>query len=558
MNNKLLNILGLILSIVLIAGCSSPSKKKDKKGEDMAKPPMEEISKKVDEYVKVKLDADISHLSEDQKEMVSHLIDASKIMDELFWKEAFGERKELFKKIENKDLKTFVEINYGPWDRLSDNKSFVKGYGEKPAGANFYPEDMTKEEFESFESEDKTSLYTLIRRDKKDNLKTVPYHEAFESKIMHAAELLKKAAKLAENESFKKYLNLRAKALLDDKYLESDMAWMDVKNNDVDLVLGPIENYEDNLFGYKAAHEAFVLLKDQDWTKKLEKFSALLPKLQKSLPVPEEYKQQMPGTDSDMGVYQAIYYAGDCNAGSKTIAINLPNDERVHKAKGSRKLQLKNAMRYKFEKILKPISDVLIDKEQRKYIKFDAFFENTMFHEVAHGLGLMETIDGKSTVRKALKEYYSPVEEGKADIIGLYLVKQLAEMDELEDKELKDNYVTFMASIFRSIRFGAASSHGKANMMRFNYFREKGAFTRDEETGTYKVNFDKMVQAMNTLGEKILTIQGDGNYKKAKKMVDEMGIVKEGLKKDLKRLSEAGIPRDIRFEQGKEVLGLKE
>jgi len=558
MNNKLMSLLGLILSIALIAGCSSPSKKKDKEGEDMAKPPMEEITKKVDEYVKVKLDADLSHLSADQKEMLSHLIDASKIMDELFWKEAFGKRKELFKKIGNKDLKTFVEINYGPWDRLSDNKPFVKGYGEKPAGANFYPKDMTKEEFESFESEDKTSLYTLVRRDKKGNLKTVPYHEAFESKIMHAADLLKQAAKLAENESFKKYLNLRAKALLDDNYLKSDMAWMEVKNNDVDLVFGPIENYEDNLYGYKAAHEAFVLLKDQDWTKKLEKFSALLPKLQKSLPVPEEYKQQMPGTDSDMGVYQAIYYAGDCNAGSKTIAINLPNDERVHKQKGSRKLQLKNAMRYKFEKILKPISDVLIDKEQRKYIKFDAFFENTMFHEVAHGLGLMETINGKGTVRKALKEYYSPVEEGKADIIGLYLVKQLAEMDELEDKELKDNYVTFMASIFRSIRFGAASSHGKANMMRFNYFREKGAFTRDEETGTYKVNFDKMVQAMNTLGEKILTIQGDGNYKEAKKMVDEMGIVKEGLKKDLERLSEAGIPRDIRFEQGKQVLGLKE
>ncbi len=558
MRNKFMNILGLILSIAIIAGCSSPSKKKDKEGEDMAKPPMEEISKKVDEYVKVKLDADLSHLSADQKKMVSHLIDASKIMDDLFWKEAFGERKELFKKIENEDLKTFVEINYGPWDRLSDNKPFVKNYGEKPAGANFYPEDMTKEEFENFESEDKTSLYTLIRRDKKDDLKTVPYNEAFGNKIMHAAELLKKAAKLTENESFRKYLNLRAKALLDDNYLKSDMTWMDVKDNDVDLVYGPIENYEDNLYGYKAAHEAFVLLKDHEWTKKLEKFSALLPELQKSLPVPEEYKQQMPGTDSDMGVYQAIYYAGDCNAGSKTIAINLPNDERVHKEKGSRKLQLKNAMRYKFEKILQPISDELIDKKQRKYIKFDAFFENTMFHEVAHGLGLMETINGKGTVRKALKEYYSPVEEGKADIIGLYLVKQLAEMDELEDEELKDNYVTFMASIFRSIRFGAASSHGKANMMRFNYFRDKGAFTRDEETGTYKVNFDKMVQAMNTLGEKILTIQGDGNYKEAKKMVNKMGVIKEGLKKDLKRLSEAGIPRDIRFEQGKEVLGLKE
>ncbi|MGM0497708.1 MAG: dipeptidyl-peptidase 3 family protein, partial [Bacteroidota bacterium] len=463
----------------------------------------------------------------------------------------------LLEKIENKDLKTFVKINYGPWERLSDNEPFVKGYGEKPEGANFYPEDMTKEEFEDFDSEDKKSLYTLIRRDDEGELKTVPYHKAFEKKIKKAAKKLKKAAKLAENESFKKYLKLRAEALLNDEYLDSDMAWMDVKDNDVDFVVGPIENYEDGLYGYKAAHEAFILLKDHDWTEKLDKFNALMPELQKSLPVDEEYKSEVPGSDSDLGVYEAVYYAGDCNAGSKTIAINLPNDERVQEEKGSRKLQLKNAMRYKFEKILKPISDELIAKDQRKYIKFDAFFENTMFHEVAHGLGIKQTINDKGTVRNALKEYYSPVEEGKADIIGLYLVKQLAEMDELDDTELKDNYVTFMASIFRSIRFGAASSHGKANMMRFNYFKEKGAFTKDEETGTYKVDFDKMTEAMNTLGEKILTIQGDGDYEKAKKMVKEKGVIKEELKKDLESLSEAGIPRDIRFKQGKKVLGIK-
>ncbi len=556
MNNKLVNLTGLVLAIALIAGCSSPSKK-DKEADNMSKLPKEEITSKVNEFVKVDLKADISHLSKDQKKMLSHLYDVSKIMDELFWKEASGEKEELLGKIENKDLKTFVKINYGPWERLNNNKPFIKGYGEKPEGANFYPEDMTKEEFENFEAEDKTSLYTLIRRDEEGNLKTVPYHKAFEEKVKKASKLLKKAAKLAENDSFKKYLNLRAEALLNDEYLESDMAWMDVKNNDVDFVVGPIENYEDGLYGYKAAHEAFILLKDHDWTEKLDKFNALMPELQKSLPVAKKYKSEVPGSDSDLGVYEAVFYAGDCNAGSKTIAINLPNDERVQEKKGSRKLQLKNAMRYKFEKILKPISDELIAKDQRKYIKFDAFFENTMFHEVAHGLGIKQTINGKGTVRNALKEYYSSVEEGKADIIGLYLVKQLAEMDKLDDTELKDNYVTFMASIFRSIRFGAASSHGKANMMRFNYFKETGAFTRDEETGTYKVDFDKMTKAMNTLGEKILTIQGDGDYEKAKKMVKENGVIKEQLKKDLERLSEAGIPRDIRFKQGKKVLGIK-
>ena len=554
MNYQFGKLAGIVLSLVIMMGCS-PSKKKQE-GENMAKIPMSAVEKKVQEFVPVKLKADISHLSENQKEMLSYLFDASKIMDEIFWKEAFGEKDELFNKIGNEDLKKFVEINYGPWERLNDNKPFVTGYEEKPAGANFYPKDMTKEEFEAFEAEDKTSLYTLIRRDEEGNLMTVPYHEAFDAKIKQAAEYLKEAAKLAENESFKKYLNLRAEALLTDKYLDSDMAWMDVKNNDVDFVVGPIENYEDGLFGYKAAHEAFILLKDHDWTEKLNKFNALMPELQKSLPVEDEYKKEMPGSDSDLGVYEAVYYAGDCNAGSKTIAINLPNDERVQIEKGTRKLQLKNAMRYKFEKILVPISNELIDEEQRKYIKFDAFFENTMFHEVAHGLGIKETITGKGTVRNALKEYYSPVEEGKADIIGLYLVKQLVEMDEMDDKELMDNYVTFMASIFRSIRFGAASSHGKANMMRFNYFKEQGAFTRDAETGTYKVDFEKMTEAMNTLGGKILTIQGDGDYEKARKMVDEMSVIKEQLKNDLERLTKAGIPRDIRFEQGKDVLGL--
>jgi len=552
MKKMMLSAFSILLASLIIWGCGS------KKGDqNLTTLPMSKIDQKVKEFKQVELNADITHLSENQKEMLTHLIDAAKIMDEIFWQQAFGDKDTLINRIRTEYLKTFVKINYGPWERLNDNQPFIEGYGPKPAGANFYPPDMTKEEFNNFDSQDKTSLYTLIRRDEKGDLITVPYSEAYSNKHQRAAGLLREAAKLAENEGFKKYLNLRAEALLSDDYLASDMAWMDVKNNDVDFVVGPIENYEDNLFGYKAAHEAFLLIKDRDWSEKLNKFNQLMPELQKSLPVEDKYKQEMPGSDSDLGVYEAVYYAGDCNAGSKTIAINLPNDERVQIQKGTRKLQLKNAMRYKFEEILVPISDVLIDPDQRQYIKFDAFFENTMFHEVAHGLGIKETINDKGTVRNALKEYYSPIEEGKADIIGLFLVRQLAEMDELDDKELKDNYVTFMASIFRSIRFGAASSHGKANMMRFNYFKEKGAFTRDPETGTYQVNFEKMTQAMNDLGEKILVIQGQGDYESARKMVTEMGNIREDLNNDLERLSEKGIPRDIRFKQGKNVLGLQ-
>jgi len=331
---------------------------------------------------------------------------------------------------------------------------------------------------------------------------------------------------------------------------------MDLSNNDIDIVIGPIENYEDGLFNYKAAHEAFVLLKDQEWSKLLDKFAGLLPELQNSLPVDDKYKTEVPGSDSDLGVYDVVFCAGDCNAGSKTIAINLPNDERVHAQKGSRKLQLKNAMQYKFDKILVPISNVLIVEEQRKHVKFEAFFQNTMFHETAHGLGINNTINDKGTVRHALKEQYSAIEEGKADIVGLFLVKKLAEMGELGEKDLMDNYVTFMASIFRSIRFGIASSHGKANMIRFYFFQEQGAFTKNEETGMYSVNFDKMTEAMELLANKILVIQGDGNYEEAKKLVEEKGFIRDELQNDLDKIAKEGIPRDIRFIQGKDVVGL--
>jgi hypothetical protein len=364
------------------------------------------------------------------------------------------------------------------------------------------------------------------------------------------------AAELAEDAGLKNYLNLRAEALLSDDYLESDLAWMDMKTNNIDFVVGPIENYEDALFGYKAAHESFILVKDREWSSKLARFAVLLPELQESLPVPDEYKKEVPGSDSDLGVYDAIYYAGDCNAGSKTIAINLPNDERVHIEKGSRKLQLKNSMRAKFEKILVPISGVLIAEDQRKHITFDAFFENTMFHEVSHGLGIKNTINGKGAVRKVLSDQYSALEEGKADIAGLFMVTKLAEMGELGEKDLMDNFVTFMAGIFRSVRFGATSSHGKANMVRFNYFQEKGAFTRDNVSGTYRVNYDAMFQAMLDLTKDILIIQGNGDYEAAKKMLTEKGYIKEGLQKDLDRINEKGIPKDIVFEQGLEVLGL--
>jgi len=437
---------------------------------------------------------------------------------------------------------------------LDGDKSFVESIESKPAGANFYPVDMTKEEFNAFADENKSSIYTFIRRNDKGDLISIPYHQQFEKQVKVVSELLLEASKLAEDEGLKNYLELRALAFLDDNYQPSDLAWMDMKTNTLDLVIGPIETYEDQLFGNKATHEAYVLIKDQQWSAKLARFAQFLPELQAGLPVEDIYKKEIPGTDSDLNAYDVVFYAGDCNAASKTIAINLPNDEEVQLQKGTRRLQLKNAMQAKFDKILVPISQKLIEESQRKHVTFDAFFANTMFHEVAHGLGIKNTINNNGTVRNSLKELASALEEGKADILGLYMVQQLHEKGEI-DGDMKDYMTTFMAGIFRSVRFGASSAHGKANMIRFNFFKEKGAFSKNDD-GTYKVNYDKMEVAMKDLSNLIITLQGNGDYNGVAKLVKEKGIIPNDLQSDLDKLSEANIPVDVIFEQGIEVLGL--
>lgn len=515
------------------------------------------VKRRLDIYTPVELTTDLGHLTDNQRAMLAKLIEASKIMDRQFWRQSFGPRRQLLqRRIDDNPTRRFANINYGPWDRLNDNRPFVEGVGPKPPGANFYPEDMTKAEFEAAELEGKTSQYTMIRRDEQGALVAIPYHEHFARPLKRAAGLLREAAELAEHEGFADYLGLRADALLSGEYRESDMAWMEMKDNPVDLVYGPIETYEDRMFGYKAAFEAFVLVKDMEWSKRLARFAQFLPELQEGLPVPEDYKKEKPGTDSELNAYDAIYYAGDANAGAKTIAINLPNDEQVQLEKGTRRLQLKNAMRAKFDKILVPIADELIAADQRRHVTFDAFFQNTMFHEVAHGLGIKNTLDGEGTVREALKEHASTMEEGKADILGLYMIQRLREKDEIPEGELMDNYVSFMASVFRSVRFGASSAHGKANMARFNFFRDQGAFTRDAESGTYRVNQEAFEAAMTALSQRILTLQGDGDHEGAGVFLGRYGQIGEQLQADLDRLADAGVPVDIVFRQGSKVLGL--
>ncbi|KFZ30457.1 hypothetical protein IDSA_10370 [Pseudidiomarina salinarum] len=546
----------LMVSSVLLAACGPQV------NEEALEKPLPQLElvegaeQRLNIYTPVTLTADLSHLSNRQHHAIELLIEASQIMDELFWHQAYpGEKEKLLNSLGDPLVRQFAEINYGPWDRLNNNQPFLQGVDPKPPGANFYPADMTREEFEAAEFPGKIDLYTLVRRDAEGELYSVAYNVAYAAQLKRAAELLREAAEFVEDESFANYLRLRADAFLSNEYQPSDMAWMDMQTNELDVVIGPIETYEDQLFGYRAGFESYVLVKDMAWSERLARYAQYLPQLQRNLPVPEQYKQEVPGSGAQLNAYEVVYYAGHSNAGSKTIAINLPNDEEVQLEKGTRRLQLKNAMRAKFDEILLPISELLIVPEQRQYITFDAFFANTMFHEVAHGLGIKNVINGEGTVREALKEKASALEEGKADILGLYMVTELLEQGVISEGQLEDYYTTFLAGIFRSVRFGASSAHGQANMIRFNYFEQAGAFSRNE-LGQYSVNMDAMRTAMNNLSEHILTLQGDGDYQGVTELFDTMGSVSPQLQADLDRLADAAIPVDITFKQGKEVLGL--
>ncbi|HSJ65414.1 MAG TPA: hypothetical protein VK922_16090 [Gemmatimonadaceae bacterium] len=551
-----------LLALAVALGCSRGDTAGDDTSAATDTAATSGIDARLAKYTSVRLSTDMAALSENERRMIPILIDAAQEMDAIFWQQAYGNRAQLMSGIEDPDARRFAEINYGPWDRLAGNEPFIPGVGPKPPGANFYPSDVTKEEFEQAvaaggpRADSLRSLYTLVRRDSSGALTPVPYHVAFAGHVERAAAKLREAAALAADPGLKRYLELRARALETDEYQPSDLAWMDMKDNGLDVIIGPIENYEDQLFGYKAANETFVLVKDREWSRRLARYAAMLPALQRGLPVPAEFKRETPGTDSDLNAYDAVYYAGDANAGSKTIAINLPNDEEVQLRKGTRRLQLKNAMRAKFDAILVPIARQLIAEDQRQHVTFDAFFANTMFHEVAHGLGVKSTINGKGTVREALKERASALEEGKADVLGLYMVTRLHEQGELDDADLRDNYVTFLASIFRSVRFGASSAHGRANMARFNFFEERGAFSRDS-SGAYRVDFDRMREAMNALSEHILRLQGTGDYAGATAFMEQQGTIGPELQRSLDRLASAGIPVDIVFEQGMAVLGLR-
>jgi hypothetical protein len=487
-------------------------------------------------FTTVKLEADTASLTRNERRMLPLLIDAAREMHDVFWVQVVGPRDSVLSSINDPDARRLADVMVGPWNRLEDDAPFVPGVGAKPAGANFYPRDMTKAEFEremqagGARADSLKSWYTMIRRDASGRLSIIPYSRFFAAANQRAAAKVRAAAALADDPGLRRYLTLLATALVTDRYRPSDQ-------------------YEDELFGYKTAAESFVLVKDLAWSQRLAKYAAMLPALQRGIPVPEDYKRERPGAGADLNAYDVVYVSGQANAGVKTIAINLPNDEVVQLQKGARRLQLKNAVRVKFDRILLPIARELIVADQLPRVTFDAFFENVVFHEVAHGLGIKNTLDGKGTVRDALKERYSALEEGKADILGLYMLRQLNAQGEMGKESIEDNYVTFLASLFRSVRFGASDAHGRANVVAFNFLERQGAFARGAD-GKYRVDFAKMRVASDSLSRRILVLQGDGDYAGVGVLNSELGVIGPTLRADLDRLKTKAIPVDVLFDQG--------
>jgi len=501
-------------------------------------------------------DMEVPHdlLDERDGETLRELYLAAKVMDELFLRQVSMENVALREKVAamgNVELLTFFDLNFGPWDRIGDNAPFI-GQGEKPLGADFYPLDMTKEEFEAWieahpgDKEAFESEFTVIRRTEEGGLEAVPYSVEYAELLDTAAEHLERAADLSKNESLSNYLNLRAAAFKTNDYFESDMAWMDVEDNLLDVTIGPYEVYEDNLFNYKAAFEAFICVRDPEESKKLDGLKGYLLKMEKNLPIPDEHKELDRGTASPISVVDIVFTAGDTKAGVQTIAFNLPNDERVHEAKGSKKVMLRNMCRAKFEKILKPIAGTVLAPEMLPLVTFEAYFNHILLHEFSHGLGPARITlpDGSETTSdKALKENHSVIEEAKADVVGQYNFYYLIGEGFYEDRLEMETAVTFLAGFFRSVRFGAESAHGRANMIAFNYLKEKGAYLRDGATGLWSVDLMRAKSAVRDLSTEILMLQAMGDYGGSREFIERYGEMGQDVKDSLARLGD--IPIDI-------------
>jgi len=517
---------------------------------------VEEINNILAKFAPTKVQYDSTLLDANQKKVVEKLYQAAVIVDSIYLDQVYSKNVEIKHELQNTEterdkqtLKLF-NIMFGPFNRLNHDKPF---YGDetKPEGANFYPEDMTKEEFNTWikehpeDEESFTSEYTIIRR-KGDKLVAIPYSEFYHDRLTKVSALLRDAAKYADNPSLKKYLELRADALLSNDYYQSDLAWMDLKDHRIDVVIGPIEVYEDGLFNYKASFESFITIRDPEASKQLARFGKYLTDLEKNLPIPEKYKNYDRGNESPIEVTQEVFTAGEAKAGVQTLAFNLPNDERVRKAKGSKKVMLKNINEAKFEKLLQPIATKVIDSDQLKYVTFDAFFDHGLMHEMSHGIGpgFIKVNGEKMEVKKALKETYSTIEECKADVLGLYNNNYMVNQGEYPESMEKEFWASFLAGIFRSIRFGVNEAHGAGNAIIYNYLLENGGYSYDAKNQKVKVNFDKVYDVTKQLASKLLTIQAEGDYDGAKAIIAKYGVMSPSMKSLTAKLED--LPVDIK------------
>ena len=512
--------------------------------------PKSKVYKDIQEYSLVKIETpDLSGISDNGKEVLNLYKFAADQIDEIYWKQYFGD-KSLMENLPDPDQKEYAMINYGPWDRINA-KPFVEGYGERPAGVNFYPADMTDAEFQAFDDPDKNSPYTLIRRNEDGSLKTVWYHEEYKENIERIAARLTAAADITIVPSVKNYLLKKIEALRTDDYYESDLAWLDMNDSKMDLVIGPNQTDDDQLYGKKTSYEAFVLLKDLEKTKVLQQYVGMLPELQESLPCPPEYKTFEPGLSSNIFCCDALYYAGEANAGVKVIAVNLPYDPKVQAEKGTRTILLRNVLMEKFNRIITPSGIVLFDKEGSSHLDPEAFYWNVAFREIAHGLGVKETVNGKGSVSDALGSSAFTWEKAKAYVVGEYLLCKLIDKHDLSWFVTKENSLTtFFISLVRSERFGEESALGRSNIMIYNYLAEQGAFKRNND-GHYTINYPKMEKAIEDLAGIVLKTQATGDEPYAKSFEKKYSKTSADYKADNMNLRLEHVPIDVRFEFSK-------
>ena len=517
-----------------------------------------ELARKISRFAPTTLTANTARLSAGDRKALNKIIEAARLLDPLFLRQVWSGNDELHKKLEadksavgGQRLHYFL-INDVPWSRLDENEPFIEGVPrQKPPHANFYPDDITKDEFNSWlaglsdsEKEKATGYFYTIRRDAAGKLKSVPYNEEYREYLEPAAKLLREAAALTTNQTLKDFLSKRADAFSSNDYYASDVAWMDLKGP-IDVTIGPYETYEDELFGYKAAFEAYITLTDAAESAKLQKFSQHLQELENNLPMEPGYRNPKLGAASPMRVVNEVFASGEGNNGVQTAAFNLPNDERVVKEKGSARIMLKNVQDAKFNKVLIPITRVVLTTAQQRAVAFDSFFTHILMHELMHGLGPHNiSVNGQATtVRLQLKELYSSIEEAKADVTGLWALQYLIDKGVIGKQMQRTLYTTYLASMFRSVRFGLTESHARGVAMQFNYFTDEGAIKFDEKTGKFSADDAKMKEAVRKLTHDLLTIEAEGSYDKAKAILDKYSLIRPEMKGALDRLIE--VPVDI-------------